>query len=50
VQDKCLYLEAHASNALSCALSAEVEDMIEMEYGLLESARLLWKVLEQMFG
>jgi hypothetical protein len=48
VQDKCLYLEAHASNALSCALSAEVEDMIEMEYGLLESANILCKMLEQI--
>jgi hypothetical protein len=29
-------------------MNAEVEDMIEMEYGLLKSANLLWKVLEQM--
>jgi hypothetical protein len=31
-------------------LTAEVEDVIKMEYGLLESANLLWKVLEKMFG
>jgi hypothetical protein len=49
-QKKCLYLEAHASNALSSALSAEIKDMIEIEYGLLERANLLWKVLDQMFG
>jgi hypothetical protein len=24
--------------------------MIKMEYGLLESANLLWKALEQMYG
>jgi hypothetical protein len=50
VQEKCLYLEAHASKDLSSALSAEIEDMIEIEYGLLKSANLLWKTLEQMFG
>jgi hypothetical protein len=49
-QKKCLYLKAHASNALSSALSAEIKDEIKMEYGLLERANLLWKVLEQMFG
>jgi hypothetical protein len=48
-QEKCLYLEAHASNALSSALSAEIKDKIEMEYGLFERANLLWKVLDQMF-
>jgi hypothetical protein len=48
-QKKCLYLEAHASNALSSVLSAEIKDNIEMEYGLLERANLLWKALEQMF-
>jgi hypothetical protein len=48
-QKKCLYLEAHASNALSNALSAEIKDEIKMEYGLLERANRLWKVLEQMF-
>jgi hypothetical protein len=47
---KCLYLEAHVSNALSNALSAEIKDEIEMEYGWLERANLLWKVLEQMYG
>jgi hypothetical protein len=48
-QEKCLYLEAHAYIALSSALNAEVEDMVEMEYGLLERANLLWKALEQIF-
>jgi hypothetical protein len=32
-----------SSRALSSALSAEVEGMIKMEYGLLESANILWK-------
>jgi hypothetical protein len=49
-QKKCIYLEAHASNALSSALSAEIKDKIEMECGLPERANLLWKVLEQMYG
>jgi hypothetical protein len=49
-QKNYLYLEANASNALSSALSAEIKDEIEMEYGLLEKANLFWKVLEQMFG
>jgi hypothetical protein len=40
-QKKCLYLKAHASNALSSALSAEIKDDIKMEYGLLERANLL---------
>jgi hypothetical protein len=40
-QKKCLYLEAHASNVLSTALSAEIKDEIEMEYGWLERANLL---------
>jgi hypothetical protein len=31
-QKKCLDLEAHASNILSSALSAEIKDEIEMEY------------------
>jgi hypothetical protein len=39
-----------ASNALSSALSAEIKHEIEMEYGWLERANLLWKVLEQMYG
>jgi hypothetical protein len=47
-QKKCLYLKAHASNALSSALS--LKDEVEMEYGLLERANLLWKVVDQMFG
>jgi hypothetical protein len=49
-QNKCLYLEARASNALSSALSTEIKDEIEMEYRWLERANLLWKVLEQMHG
>jgi hypothetical protein len=49
-QKNCLYLEAHASNTLSSALSAEIKDKIEIEYDLLERANLLWKVLEQMLG
>jgi hypothetical protein len=49
-QKKCLYLEAHVSNALSSALSAEIKDEIEIEYGWLERANLLWKVLDQMYG
>jgi hypothetical protein len=40
-QNKCLYLEDHASNALSSALSAEIKDKIEIEYGLLERVYLL---------
>jgi hypothetical protein len=46
VQEKCLYLKAPAFKALSSTLSAEIEDKLKMEYGLLESANLLWKVLE----
>jgi hypothetical protein len=38
------------SHALEDCRQTQVEDMIKMEYGLLESANLLWKVLEQMFG
>jgi hypothetical protein len=38
---KCICLEAHASKALSSALSAEVEDMIGIEYDLLKSENLL---------
>jgi hypothetical protein len=49
-QKKCLYLEVHAFNALSSILSAEVKDMIEMEYGFPESANLLWKALEEIYG
>jgi hypothetical protein len=49
-QKKYLYLKAHASNALSSALSVEIKDEIKMEYGWLERANLLWKVLEQMYG
>jgi hypothetical protein len=49
-QKKCLYLEAHAFNALSSVLSAEVKDLIEMEYGFPESANLLWKALEEIYG
>jgi hypothetical protein len=46
VEEKCLYLEAHAFKAISSAFSAEVEDMIEMESDFLQSANLLWKALE----
>jgi hypothetical protein len=49
-QEKYLYLIVHTSNALSSALSAEIKDKIEIEYGLLKRANLLWKVFEQMFG
>jgi hypothetical protein len=48
-QKKYLYLKAHISNALSSVLSAEIKDEIKMEYGWLERANLLWKVLEQMY-
>jgi hypothetical protein len=47
---KCLYLEAHASNTLSSALSAEIKNKVEMEYGWPERANHLWKMLEQMYG
>jgi hypothetical protein len=33
-QKKCLYLETHASNALSSALSAEIKNKVKMEYCL----------------
>jgi hypothetical protein len=49
-QRKCIYLKAHASNALSSALSAEIKDEIKLEFGWLERANLHWKVLEQMYG
>jgi hypothetical protein len=49
-QKKCLYLKAHTSNGLSSALSAEIKDDIEIEYGWHERANLLWKVLEQIYG
>jgi hypothetical protein len=49
-QKKCLYLEAHASNALSSALSTEIKNEVEMEYGWPERANLLWKVLGLMYG
>jgi hypothetical protein len=48
-QKKYLYLEAHASNDLANDLSAEIKDEIEMEFGWLERANLLCKVLEQMY-
>jgi hypothetical protein len=40
-QKNCQYLEAHASIALSSALSAEIKDKIEIEYGFLERTNLL---------
>jgi hypothetical protein len=49
-QKKYLYLEPHASNAFSSALSVEIKDEIKMEYDYLERANLLWNVLEQMYG
>jgi hypothetical protein len=49
-REKYLYLKTYASKALSSVLSVEVEDMVEMEYGLLESAIYLWKTLKQMYG
>jgi hypothetical protein len=49
-QKKCLYLETHASNALSSALSAETKNEVKMEYGWPERANLLWKVFEQIYG
>jgi hypothetical protein len=32
-QRKCVYLEAHASDALSSALSAEIKNEVKIEYG-----------------
>ena len=49
-QEKCLYLEAHAFNALSSALSVEVEDVILKKYGHLKGAHLIWNALEEMYG
>jgi hypothetical protein len=49
-ENNCMYLEAHAFNALFSVLSVQIKDKIEIEYGLLERANLLWKVLDQMFG
>jgi hypothetical protein len=49
-QKKYIYLEAHASNALSSALSTKIKNEVKMEYGWPERANLLWKVLEQMYG
>jgi hypothetical protein len=49
-QNKCIYLEAHASNALSSALSTEIKNEVKMEYGWPKRANLLWNVLEQMYG
>jgi hypothetical protein len=40
-QKKYLYLEAHASNALSSALSAEIKNKVEIEYSWSERANLL---------
>jgi hypothetical protein len=31
-------------------VEVEVEGMIKMEYGLLESANILWKMLEKIYG
>jgi hypothetical protein len=48
-QKNFLYLEAHTSNILSSAFSAEIKDEIEIEYGLLDRVNLLRKVFEQIF-
>jgi hypothetical protein len=40
-QKKYPYLEAHASNTLSSALSAKIKDEIEIEYGWPERANFL---------
>jgi hypothetical protein len=32
-QKKCIYLEAHSSNALSSVFSIEIKDEIEIKYG-----------------
>jgi hypothetical protein len=49
-QKKYIYLEAHASNALSSDLSAEIKDEIEKKCGWPERANHLWNALEQMYG
>jgi hypothetical protein len=49
-QKRCLYLKAHTSNGLSCALIAAIKDEIKLEYGWPERANLLWKVLEQIYS
>jgi hypothetical protein len=49
-QKKCLYFEAHTSNCLFSALSAEIKNEVKMECGWPERANLLWKVFEQMYG
>jgi hypothetical protein len=49
-QKKYLYFKVYASNALSSALSVEIKDEIEIEYGWFERVNLLWNVLEQMYG
>jgi hypothetical protein len=49
-QKKCLYLEAHTSNGLPSALSTEIKDEVEMEYGWPQRGNLLWKVLKQMYA
>jgi hypothetical protein len=38
--EKGLNLKSHAFEALSSALSVEIEDMIKIEHGLLKSANL----------
>jgi hypothetical protein len=35
-QKNCLYLKVHASNVLFSAMSVEIKDEIEIEYGLLK--------------
>jgi hypothetical protein len=40
-QKKCLYFEAHASNALSSDLSTEIKNEVKMEYDWSKRANLL---------
>jgi hypothetical protein len=40
-QKKCLYLKAYTSIALSSALSTEITNKVEMEYGWPKRANLL---------
>jgi hypothetical protein len=46
-QKKCLYLKAHTSNALFSALSEEIKDKIEIEYGLLKEQIFFGKCLRK---
>jgi hypothetical protein len=48
-KEQCLYLKVHTSKFLSSALNTEMEYIIKIEYGLLESVNILWKTLEQIY-